>query len=576
MLPRFRLVFLFALCLALLSSGCTLLEKQRLPYQGQNDVSVWMNSIARMNGEEQGKAADRAWKSASSSQELKMRALSIAASRPGSQGFAARRELSALYAKAPTQQRASWETMYWNDLDAMGDEALKKLALSIASGQEKDFPWNLALLKAARKGLVDDAPALIARLSVPELYSSSLILGLMDTSSPQEGECAIALVLPQTGTASAIGRQIAEGAQAAAEELRIAGKNVELTIIDSGQSSWQQQVRNLPPKFIVIGGPLLPSLHADLIKAAPGRAVFSFTSSLPSGEEGAKAWRFFTSPEDQVRTLIDGASSLGITSFGIFSPEDSYSRRMGALFAKEVSSRGYAVSTGSYSPGKMNAWPKEAGAFVKTRVGAQRGSIPVATADFQAIFLPDSWKNMDMLVSSLHYSGAQNRLMMGTALWEQSLGPLSRNNAATFSLTIFPGTWNEKSPEPGTAAFIKAMEARNKKTNDWLALGFDFTRMASSLSLRPGWTPSQLNRILASAPYTEWAAAPIQWDSSGKAQRRLFLFQPSSTGYIPADGAKLTQRLSTGDLTEEKPKSPADAQKTSLNFEQLVNSITKN
>ena len=118
---------------------------------------------------------------------------------------------------------------------------------------------------------------------------------------------------------------------------------------------------------------------------------------------------------------------------------------MGGLFMQEAAARGYSVTSGSYTAGKMNAWPKEAGAFVKTQVGSQRGSIPVATADFQAIFLPDSWKNMDMLVSSLHYSGAQNRLMMGTSIWEQSLGPPAA--------TTPPPSPSPSSPACGTTDF---------------------------------------------------------------------------------------------------------------------------
>ena len=77
--PRFRLVLLLALCLALLSSGCSLLEKQRLPYQRQDEASLWVNSIAGLSGVEQGRRAETVWKSPSSSQALRMRALSIAA-----------------------------------------------------------------------------------------------------------------------------------------------------------------------------------------------------------------------------------------------------------------------------------------------------------------------------------------------------------------------------------------------------------------------------------------------------------------------------------------------------------------
>ena len=112
MRPRFRIVLLLTLCLALLSSGCSLLEKQKLPFQRQDEVTLWANSIAGLPGVEQGRRAEMVWKNPSSSQALKLRALSIAASRPGRQGYPARKELAALYAQASAEQRATWETMW--------------------------------------------------------------------------------------------------------------------------------------------------------------------------------------------------------------------------------------------------------------------------------------------------------------------------------------------------------------------------------------------------------------------------------------------------------------------------------
>ena len=574
MQPRFRIVLLLALCLALLSSGCSLLEKQRLPYQKQDEATLWVNSIAGLSGAEQGRLAEAMWKNPSSSQLLRSRALSIAASRPGPQGYAARKELASLYAAASAEQRAAWETMYWTDLDAMDGDSLKKLASAVSAEQERSFPWNLVMLKAARRGLVTDASAVLARLSNPMLYAAPAVLGLGAAPAVGDTVC-VALVLPQTGSASALGRQVAAGATAAAEDLRLSGKKIELSIIDSGLPGWQQTLQNLPPRFVMVGGPLLPSLYKDVSSASAGRALFAFVSSLPSGDEGVRAWRFFASPEDQMRALLDTASALGISSFGVFSPGDAYSKRMSGLFLQEASARGFSVTSGSYTAGKMNAWPKEAGAFVKTKVGAQRGSIPVATADFQAIFLPDSWKNMDMLVSSLHYSGAQNRLMMGTSIWEQSLGPGSHSNAATFALTIFPGVWNDDLTGPGISAFKSAMAARNEHADDWSALGFDFVRMAAALNLQPGWTPDSLNRALAAGPSISWAGAPIRWDASGQAARQLFIFQPAATGYVPADLSRLRERLATGDLTVQEPEAPAAPQRP-LSFDQLVNSITQN
>ncbi|WP_294558140.1 ABC transporter substrate-binding protein [uncultured Mailhella sp.] len=573
MIPRFRLALLLALCFALLSSGCTLLEKQRLPYHPQDESTLWVNSIAGLSGMEQGLRAEAVLKNPASSPALRARALSIAASRPGRQGFAARKELASLYASAGAEQRSTWETLYWTDLDGMDSDSLKALASKVSSEQETRFPWNLVMLKAARRNLLPESAAVIARLSNPMLYAAPSMLGIAPLP-PGQSTISVALVVPQTGSASALGKQVAAGALAAADSLRFAGKTVDVRIIDSGQTGWQQAVQALPAQFTVVGGPLLPGRYKALKAAAAGRAVFSFTASLPAGEEGVHAWRFFASQDDQIDALLNGAEELGISSFGIFSPGDSYSRRMSGLFMQKATARGCTVTSGSYTAGKMNAWTREAGTFVKTQVGAQRGSIPVATADFKAIFLPDSWKNMDMLVSSLHYNGAQDRLMMGTSLWEQNLGHNSHSNTATFALTIFPGVWDDHSSTPGATAFKSAMAARGARADDWSSLGFDFVSMAADLNLQPGWSAQSVNHALAARPDVDWAGAPIFWDASGKASRKLFLFQPAATGHAPADLQKLKARLESGDVSTPAPETPAAPQRP-VSFEQLVNSLSK-
>ena len=268
MKARFRLFLLLSVCLAMLVSGCSLLEKQRLPFQRQDEVTMWVNSIAGLPGVEQGRRAEIVWKNPSSSQALKIRALSIAASRPGRQGYPARKELASLYAAATADQRSTWETMYWHDLDAMDSDSLRKLASSVSADQEKSFPWNLVMLKAARRGLVSDPSAVLSRLSNPMLYASPSMLGLGQVPEvSQSGPVSVALVIPQTGSASALGRQVAAGAQAAVDDLRLSGKNVDLRIIDTGLTGWQQAVQSLPPQFVMVGGPA----HSRPLQGRQGR-----------------------------------------------------------------------------------------------------------------------------------------------------------------------------------------------------------------------------------------------------------------------------------------------------------------
>lgn len=55
---------------------------------------------------------------------------------------------------------------------------------------------------------------------------------------------------------------------------------------------------------------------------------------------------------------------------------------------------------------------------------------------------------MDMLISTLHYNGAHQKIMLGSALWEQSLSSAHGLNPSTFALTIFPGVWDAQAATP--------------------------------------------------------------------------------------------------------------------------------
>jgi len=542
MKARFRLFSLLVLCLALFASGCSVLEKQKLPYQMQNEVSLWMNSIAGLSGVEQGRRADALRKSPTASLALRDKALSVAASRPGPQGYSARTDLANTYASGIPAQKSAWEALYWADLDGMNDADLRALASKISPEQEKRFPWNLVMLKAARKGLAPDSKAALGRLSSSSLYAAPELLGFSIAKPVTDGPVGIALVLPQQGPASALGRQIAAGALAAADVLKNKGRDIEVRIIDTALSDWQQQLSALPEAFTVVGGPLLPGQTAAVMQSSEGRAVFTFTSSLPADTEGVKSWRFFSNTADQMKALLDGAESIGVTSFGIFTNGEKYGSRMSAAFEKEALARGFSVEHGSYSAADMGSWNKETAAFLKTDAG-KRGTLPVANAGFKGIFLADSWKNMEMLVSTLQYNGSHDRLILGTSLWEQSLGPASRNNPATFALTMFPASWNAASAEDGPTAFKLAMTARAAKVDDWSALGYDFVQVAAALRLAPGWTPAAVNERLSSILSVDWAGAPISWDAEGKASRRLFLLSPAAVGSIPADLADMKARI---------------------------------
>lgn len=533
-----------ALLCCLLAASCMPLLSPSVTSPGgmsadQARADAWVQSLTGLTPLEQARRAEQAWRDESNPPPLRDRAAFLLSTRPSSQSAAAQQALAERYAAASQAERVNMERLLMADLLTADDGTLRLLASGAPGGRELAFPWSLTIWQAARRGLLADNAGMLERLSAPGVFADPSVVGLASAGgaplAPRSG--CVALALPQSGPFAAISRQISDGAAVAAQSLAGRGAPMDVRIIDSSQPDWLAQIAALPPQCVAVGGPLRAEAYAALrSRPLPGRALFAFLPQLPNpADEGNTVWRFFTSPQDQIDAVLNVAGELGVTSFGALVPDDAFGHRMSDLFLQAASRRGQPVSTATYPPADMKSWTKLAGSFVGA-VAPAKGKIPQSRATFEAIFLPDSWKNMDMLISTLHYNGAHKKIMLGSALWEQSLSSARGLNPATFALTIFPGVWNARAATPAAAALRDGMAARQGQAGDWAVLGYDFVQMAAGLGLdSPQWTPAALNARLASGPVADWAGAPMQWDGLGRASRRLLLFQPGRNGMVPLD-----------------------------------------
>lgn len=537
------LLLSLALLCCLLAAGCAQMLSPFSPQDRSADqtrTDAWVQSLTGLTPLEQARRAEQVWRDEANPPALRERAAFLLSTRPSSQSAAAQQALAERYAKAAPSERAGMERMLMADLLTADDGTLRLLGSGAPQGRETVFPWSLTVWQAAKRGLLVDNAGALQRLSAPGVFADPSVVGLASpggaTPAPRSG--CVALALPQSGPFAAISRQIGDGAAVAAQTLAERGAPMDVRIIDSSLPDWLDQLAGLPPQCVVVGGPLRADAYTALrTRPLPGRALFAFLPQLPNpAEEGSGVWRFFTSPQDQIDAVLNvAAGDLGVMSFGALVPDDAFGRRMSDLFLQAASRRGLPVTTAAYPPDDMKSWTRLTGTFVEA-VAPAKGKIPQSRATFEAIFLPDSWKNMDMLISALHYNGAHKKIMLGSALWEQSLASARGLNPATFGLTIFPGVWNAQAATPAATALRGGMAARQSQAGDWAVLGYDFVQLAAGLGLdSPQWTPAALNARLASGPVADWAGAPMLWDGMGRASRRLQLFQPGRNGMVPLD-----------------------------------------
>jgi hypothetical protein len=319
----------------------------------------------------------------------------------------------------------------------------------------------------------------------------------------------------------------------ARQEITGRGGSLRLEIVNTEGPRWLAELAALPRECAVVGGPLQADKYDEARKSGltERRVFFTFLPSLESGDEGARAWRFFPSPQDQIDALVSfAADTLNIRAYGAFYPADAFGERMTALLEQSLAARSMFLQKAPYPPGDVTVWSEAAAVLLRPVTGPD-GRTPVPQTAFEALFLPDSWKNMDMLSTSLLYNGEDRLVLLGTTLWEQSLSGRVLSNAEKFILAVFPGAWNPLAAPAG----LKAQAG-----DFWMALGYDFTRFAARLDIASRLSPAEVG-AKARTVRIPWSMAPIFWDGAGVAHQNLWIFQVSPMGMTPVNAELFAQ-----------------------------------
>lgn len=369
--------------------------------------------------------------------------------------------------------------------------------------------------------------ALLPLLLVAVFCLSACQMAGVKRTAPPPSEPQIALALPRSGPYAPIASKIIQGANLAVREMQTNGIRIKLNVINTSTGDWIAKANALPADNAVIGGPLYGSAYAAARKAGllEKRAFFAFMPALETGDEGTRAWRFFTSRRDQIDAIVDFATdTLGIRTFGAFYPQDQYSLRMVSLFEEALREKGLTLEKGSYSSGDSTTWPTAAARLIRP-TQAEGSSTPVPNTAFEALFLPGVWKHVPQITTSLLFNGEDRLVLLGTNSWEQSLSGKSLPDADKYLLTVFPGAWDA----------ARAPKALRTPGNDfWVALGYDFARFAATLNLSARESSQAITARVRSLRMI-WSMAPLSWDASGVAHQKLYLFQPAATGIRPLD-----------------------------------------
>ncbi|HDQ41544.1 MAG TPA: hypothetical protein ENN39_11025 [Desulfonatronum sp.] len=473
--------------------------------------------------------------------------------------------LSVMFAMAPdARTRAELEGMAMHTAKGLSEKELQFLVRDYISEEQWSFPYSVFYWEQQRRVAARDARAwpdvrdtlqrLLQRGEWADSAPLSLELQELQKSHGLPGRC-LGLVLPLDGPLAETGWKVLRGAEAARSTLFLEGKEIRLEIVNAHSSDLVQSIRNLDPQCALIGGPVQREAWERIHEAGlhRDRAFFTFLPSLKESQEGRDAWRFFSAPEDQVRSLAElTVRVLGILSSGVLYPEDRFGRHMTELFTREMENQGGVVrKIQGYAPRDHGTW----GGMVASLLGVQpqqrRGraeDVKLPEPGFQALFIPDGLTQAEMLLPQLFYYDEQRLLILGPELWSQTWSKRADQiEEQYFRLAVMPGAWWPENTSHEARTLIRFAEDSGVTADFWMALGYDFVRWAASLGRDVAVGDRGLvNALVAQARDFQWSMAPLRWNAQGIAQQDLYLFQPAragSTGLDILDPEALRARL---------------------------------
>ncbi len=454
-------------------------------------------------------------------------------------------------------QRAHMEHALFARLQNTAEPTLASLDALVTDENSKVFPYAIIRLESLRRKALhaasrEEAQAGIQMLEEETALADPAILRQWDAAAdtsimtvPLSGRTLV-MALPLSGSLAGIGKKIAEGANQARTEFAEAGHTVNVVMLDTQDASWLDKLASMPPQAVIVGGPLrmddFTAAHARGLTAS--RVFMAFVPSLgEAGEEGNMGWRFFPSAEDQLSALFAATGYLGISDYAILMPDnDSYAARIADRFTAHAdAARGWVVKRATYPGSTPSEWNKSVAAFL----GTSKNSGGAPHVAHQAVFLPDSWRNMELIVPNLFYFRETRQLLLGTTLWEQGLSNADHVPAHYYRLAVFPGAWDKTATLSQAGARLQAAYAGagRGEPDFWAGLGYDFVRFASTLDIQPGWTAAAVNATLSRSPGIAWSMAPLSWSSQGIASQSLFLLTPDRNGFAPANMGIIEERF---------------------------------
>ncbi len=377
---------------------------------------------------------------------------------------------------------------------------------------------------------------------------------------------AIGCILPLTGPYQQFGNRVLSGIELSLAEFSSStgAPSVRLIIKDS-KSDPEAATRALEylvknERVIGIIGPMITAEYVAETANNMGLPIITLTQKEDITKTGKFIFRDFLTPLQQIKTIVPYAVNiLGYKKFAIIYPEDTYGKRFMNLFWDElVQHGGQVVGIESYKSKQTDfATPikklvglyyervdpievdskevtdeviEETGADETEYTGDEEAEAaepegPEPIIDFDAIFIPDTSKNISLIAPQLLYNDVSGVLLIGTNLWYSPW--LLRQSAGYVQGSVFPSGFFVEDSSPVVRAFVKNFQDTFGRKPGFLdAQGYDTAKLLFHLIKNPTLrTRNALRVALHQVSNFPSVTGFISFDETGDANKELALLR---------------------------------------------------
>ena len=371
---------------------------------------------------------------------------------------------------------------------------------------------------------------------------------------------SVGVVLPLTGKFSAYGKKALDGVMLAAgifNTSRTSDFRIFIEDTASSPSLAQQAVDTLfyDKHVVAIIGPLNAREAVTVADRAQQLGVLNLSLSAKEGISGRGAYLFQNAltPRVQLESLVQHCTQQkGFRRFAILSPSDNFGRDMTENFW-ELAERNQAkiVAYHTYAPEEKDfQWlvreltglanlkyrrqeNTKLGEYLqeqKQKTGKEPKSTLPPLVDFDAIFVPDTPKNVASLAASLAYFEVSGAPLLGTTEWNSD--QLFKRGGRYVEGAIFPGGVSLATRNVRQREFIREYSEAYGSLPDLLA-GQAYEAMeliALATTKSTSGNRNEIAQTLASVRDHESLLGMLSFDGTRTARRKLPIYSLTSTG----------------------------------------------